>query len=133
MKIAVVCNSQLLQKSLEIFLEPHLTKIKNADIVLTDNKELVCDADILYISSDDDADIIKPFSKSQLFMAIDKLTKEQRDRQTINELSKNILSVEERDDVELKDFAILERRIEQITQEYKNNIISAIKAFYDEK
>jgi virulence-associated protein VagC len=133
MKIAVVCNSQLLQKSLEIFLEPHLTKMKNADIVLTDNKELECDADRLYISSEDDADIIKPFSKSQLFMAIDKLTKEQRDRRTINELSKSMLKDEEKEDVELKDFAILERRIDQITQEYKSNIITAIKAFYDEK
>lgn len=134
MKIAIVCDSQLLQKSLEMFLDEHIVNVKNCDIIVSDKKLENSNKDILYIDSSDNADLKKPFSKSQLLLAIDKLLKKQRDRGTINEISASIVqnTKEEITAPQKKDFSILERRIEQITHDYKTDIVRAIKAFYEE-
>ena len=119
MKIAVECQSPLLQKSLELFLAKYLSSIKQCDIVLRDR---VCldDARCMYISSDKNADIIKPFSKSQLILEIEKRYKELH-KETLHDNSYG----------EGMDFGILEKRIEYLTQEYQENIIRAVKAFYE--
>jgi len=122
MKIAVECQSPLLQKSLEIFLTKYLCSMKQCDIILRD-RECLGDRRCMYISSDKNADIIKPFSKSQLILEIEKRYKE---------LHKEILHdnyhVESANGM---DFGILEKRIEQLTQEYQENIIRSVKAFYE--
>jgi len=119
MKIAVECQSPLLQKSLELFLSKYLCATKHCDIVLRD-KECLDDARCMYISSDKNADIIKPFSKSQLILEIEKRYKELH-QETLhdNSYAKDM------------DFGILEKRIEYLTQEYQENIIRAVKAFYE--
>ncbi len=114
MKVAVECHSPLLQKSLEIFLEKYLSSTKKCDIVVRD-KECLDDKKCFYISSKEGADLMKPFSKSQLILALEKRYKQ---------ISKNL---QEDDGV---DFSILEKRIEQLTQEYQANILKAVKAFY---
>jgi hypothetical protein len=123
MKIAVECCSPLLQKSLEMFLEKYISTSKKSDIIIRDE---VCmdDARCFYISTDEDADLVKPFSKSQLILALEK---------KYNELypkSKKIQDDQE-DDEEQIDFSILEKRIEYLTQEYQANILRAVKAFYE--
>ena len=124
MKIAVECKSPLLQKSLELFLEEHLCSTKKCDIVVCDVKCLDDDKRCFCILQDANADLIKPFSKSQLIMALElkykKLGKNEKD---INESLEN-------ENSEL-DFSILEKRIEYLTQEYQKNVINAIKAFYE--
>ena len=112
MKIAVECHSPLLQKSLEIFLAKYLCASKQCDIVVRDE---ICmnDPRCFYISSNKDADLLKPFSKSQLII----------------ELEKKYKSMYTKD--EPMDFHILEKRIETLTQEYQENILRAVKTFYE--
>lgn len=119
MKIAVECQSPLLQKSLELFLSNHLSSIKQSDIVVRD-EACLNDERCFYISTDSKADLIKPFSKSQLILALEdkyaSFTKENSKEDSVNEKM---------------DFDILEKRIEFLTQEYQQNILNAIKAFYE--
>ncbi|OHD95258.1 MAG: hypothetical protein A2019_07085 [Sulfurimonas sp. GWF2_37_8] len=121
MKIAVECQSPLLQKSLEVFLARYLSSVKQCDIVVRDT-QCLNDVRCFYIASNEKADLKKPFSKSQLILALENryesvgcVTKE------LHELPKE----------ETINFDILERRIELLTREYQHNIINAIKAFYE--
>ena len=117
MKIAVECKSLLLQKSLEIFLSSHLSSIKNCDIVVRDYRVLG-DKRGFFISKDSDGDLIKPFSKSNLIIALEKRCKNQNSK--ISNL-----------DTEEMDFRILENRIVNLTKEYQDNLLKVIKAFYE--
>jgi len=119
MKVAVECNSILLQKALESFLSKHLTTSKSSDIVVRDFKS--DDKRTFFISNKEGSDLKKPFSKSQLFLALENRYKE---------LEKNPKKEFPTNTNQVKNFEILEKRIEMLTQEYKNNILQAIKAFY---
>jgi hypothetical protein len=118
LKVAVECRSPLLQKSLELFLSEYLSSVKNSDIVVRDEKCLE-DKRCFHISMDKDSDLVKPFSKSQLILALES---------KYNNMKKKSehTSVED-----VLDFTILEKRIELLTQEYKENILKAVKAFYE--
>ena len=120
MKVAVECKSPLLQKSLELFLGKHLSSLKNCDILIRDVK---CSEvkRCLYISSTKSADLITPFSKSQLFLALENRYK------TLNIGHENSVFAHE----ERLDFEILQKRIESLTQEYQANILRAVRAFYE--
>lgn len=124
MKVAVQCESALLQRSLELFLDKHLTSLRHCDVVIRD-KKIMDSHHSLYISGSGDADIKKPFSRSQLYLALENFYK-------------NIVNIEEvaAYDEEVKfsdtrDFSLLEERIELLTQEYKNNLIKIVRAFYE--
>jgi hypothetical protein len=119
MKVAVECKSPLLQKSLEIFLSSHLSYIKNCDIVVRDHKVLG-DERAFYISKDSDGDLIKPFSKSNLIMALQKKYK------AIGSKAHSLDASEEK-----LDFSILQRRIENLTKEYQDNLLKVVRAFYE--
>lgn len=123
MKIAVECKSPLLQKSLEVFLAKHLTSPKHCDIVIRD-VECLNDARCFYISSNPQkSDLVKPFSRSQLILALENRYKH---------INKDVHSEYMDDsDEESLHFEILEKRIDSLTQEYKQNILRAIKAFYE--
>ena len=120
MKVAVECQSPLLQKSLELFLAEYLSSTKQCDIVIRDI-ECINDSKCFYISTDKKADLLKPFSKSQLILALEKRYKEMG------------LHVEDSEDEteEKISFDILEKRIDYLTKEYQKNIINSIKAFYE--
>ena len=122
MKVAVECKSPLLQKSLEMFLAKYLSSKKQCDIVVRDLKCLN-DARCFYISSEKDSDLIKPFSKSQLLLALGKKYK--------NIKSESLETDEEIDLEEPLSFDILEKRIEFLTAEYQKNILRAVRAFYE--
>ena len=123
MKVAVECQSPLLQKSLELFLANYLSSLKQCDIVVRDIKCLN-DERCFYVSNKPDADLIKPFSKSQLILALEN---------RYEELKEDEPKVEESTEVnnEPMDFEILEKRIEFLTKEYQENILRAVKAFYE--
>ncbi|MDK9694106.1 MAG: hypothetical protein OEL19_07685 [Sulfurimonas sp.] len=127
MKVAVECKSPLLQKSLEIFLQKHLSSLKNCDIVVRDVK-MPSDGRTFYISSTQDADLIKPFSKSQLILALEKRYAGVNQEDS-NPSDRVRLAYEEDDEV--LDFAILQRRIEALTKEYQENILRTVRAFYE--
>jgi hypothetical protein len=126
MKIAVECQSPLLQKSLELFLSKYLCSVKKCDIVVRDS-ECYGDKRCFYISADENADLIKPFSKSQLILALQKRYKELHGNQEIKILSEIVMYDEE----EPMDFSILEKRIEALTYEYQQNILRTVRAFYE--
>jgi len=127
MKIATQCNSPLLQKSLEIFLEKYLCSVNRCDIVIRD-EECLNDERCFYIGSGKSADLKKPFSKAQLILALESrydtlnLQKDKPPRDTE--------SIKQNTSEEM-DFSILENRIEFLTKEYQENIIRAVKAFYE--
>ncbi len=121
MKVAVECKSPLLQKSLELFLTSRLSSLKQCDIVIRD-KECANDQRCLYVSSGANADLIKPFSKAQLIMALEK----KYHKLTFQEAQ------EKKKEIEPMNFDILEKRIEFLTREYQTNIIRAVRAFYEE-
>ena len=120
MKIAVQCNSPLLQKSLEVFLEKYLSSVNKCGIVVRD-EECLNDTRCFYIGTRPKADLQKPFSKAQLILALQKRYEElyPNEKEEGEELQATM------------DFSILEKRIESLTQEYQKNILRAVKAFYE--
>lgn len=122
MKIFIECKSPLLQKSLELFLEKHLCSSKQCDIIIRDEM-CVGDERYFFISSSQKADLKKPFSKSQLILAL-----ENKYESTTNDTA---TVVEEILPEEPLNFDILENRIDFLTKEYQQNIIKAVKAFYE--
>ena len=127
MKVAVECHSPLLQKSLELFLSKYLSSKKQCDIVVRD-AECLEDSRCFYISSESKADLVKPFSKSQLILALENKYTELYPQKELKEKEKAVALEDEKNSL---DFDILENRIEQLTQEYKENILRAVKAFYE--
>ncbi|MBA3025946.1 MAG: hypothetical protein FP820_05985 [Sulfurimonas sp.] len=123
MKIAVECQSPLLQKSLEIFLARFLSSVKHCDIVVRDT-ECLNDEKCFYIAGSEKADLKKPFSKSQLILALE-------NKYESMGYSDRVAEKEPIEKDEPVNFDILERRIELLTKEYQHNIINAIKAFYE--
>lgn len=123
MRVAVECQSPLLQKSLELFLTKYLSSSKKSDIIIRD-EECLNESRCFYISGEEGADLLKPFSKSQLILALEK---------KYNELypKSSKTNVEDEDAKETMNFEILEKRIELLTQEYQKNILRAVKAFYE--
>lgn len=131
MKVAVKCESPLLQKSLELFLSRHLSPLKSCDIVISDQR-LDIDKKLIYISNDEDADLQKPFSKSQLILALEKLVKNDKERKNILSLVDDIEQKDEaKDNSDRLDFKFLEDRIEKLTKEYQENLLKTIRAFYE--
>jgi hypothetical protein len=129
MKVAVECQSPLLQKSLEVFLKNYISSSKKSDLVVRDEACVGDDKRCFYIGSTPKADLVKPFSKSQLILALERRYKELY-KQESRENEKEILKQEYLED-EGMDFSILEKRIDALTQEYKANILRAVKAFYE--
>ncbi len=128
MRVAVECKSPLLQKSLELFLGKHLSSIKNCDIVLRDVKCLDDDR-CFYISGNKDSDLVKPFSKSQLILALEKRYKNMNKGNLYSTIKQHV--EDEFMDDEEPDFDILQKRIELLTKEYQENILRAVRAFYE--
>ena len=128
MRVAVECQSPLLQKSLELFLSKYLSASKKCDIVVRD-EECLEDSRCFYIGSGENADLVKPFSKSQLILALEKRYEELYGGQKQSE--DEALKEEYLQEEDSMDFAILEKRIEFLTQEYQANILRAVKAFYE--
>jgi len=122
-KIAVQCTSPLLQKSLEIFLKPYLSSLKQCDVVVRDQKIPDDEYKSIYIGMNDDADIQKPFAPSELILALQKVVSHQSN------------AVNESDKIKpangIKNFEQLEAQIDLLTQEYKENILSVVKKFYE--
>ncbi len=122
MRVAVECKSPLLQKSLELFLKNHLSSIRQCDILVRD-EECLNDERCFYIGTKSGADLVKPFSKSQLILALENRYKL---------LDKTPKVKEEEFDTEgSMNFEILQKRIEFLTQKYQEDIINSIKAFYE--
>ena len=125
MRVAVECKSPLLQKSLELFLSRYLSSTKKSDIVVRDVK-CINDKRCFYISSDKEADLVKPFSKSQLILAL-----ENKFESSHGKIARMKDELEQTPQTTM-DFDILEKRINSLTLEYQSNILKAVRAFYED-
>jgi hypothetical protein len=132
MKIALDCKSPLMQKSLEIFLQDHISSVINCDIIIRDEPCLENDK-CFYISSDKNADLVKPFSKIQLISALEKKYKIiNKDFVEPNHSEESNVEIDVKLDVDADlDFNILEKRIASLTSQYQADILKAVKAFYE--
>ncbi|MEA3374202.1 MAG: hypothetical protein U9Q62_11015 [Campylobacterota bacterium] len=127
MKVAVQCESPLLQRSLELFLAAHLSSLKHCDVVIRD-RQINDGYKSLYVGTSPDADLVKPFSRSQLMLLLDQMSEDEEAVQEIQEITEEIGVSEKSDEM---DFSILEKRIEKLTQEYQANILKAVRTFYE--
>ncbi len=125
MKVAIQCESPLLQRSLELFLEGRLSSQRHCDIVIRDYEVLTDEHLSLVIGTSENSDLIKPFSKAQLFHALGKKL----------DLLKHVISANTTVTIQEEEatvsFDILERHIEKLTTEYQSNILKAVRAFYE--
>lgn len=127
MRVAIQCESPLLQRSLELFLEGHLGSLRHCDIVVRDHPVPNDKRLSLLIGSSGNVDLIKPFSRGEL----------------LHKLQQKIDGIKEENPTDKKEtfvpleteekisFEILERHIEKLTQEYQANILKAVRAFYE--
>lgn len=124
MKISIECKSPLMQKSMEMFLKNYLSSSRTCDIVLRD-EPCLNDERCFYVSTKKGADLVKPFSKSQLILALESKYKSIKKNLPIED-EENIAEDEETIGIE-----ILEKRIKFLTSEYQENILKAVRAFYE--
>lgn len=125
MKVAIQCDSPLLQRSLELFLDGHLSSLRQCDILIRDKNIRDDQYPTFVVGVEESSDLIKPFSKAQLLHALNqKFESEKYPPVSIEE--ERLLSNEEG-----VSFDILERHIDKLTREYKDNILKAIRAFYE--
>ncbi|MDD4855465.1 MAG: hypothetical protein PHQ22_09530 [Sulfuricurvum sp.] len=127
MRVAVQCDSPLMQRSLELFLEGYLSSRRHCDILIRDKHISDDEYPTFIISSDSNTDLIKPFSKAQLF---DSLHTKLEILRTPNALQESLAEIEEPLDNRVG-FEILEHHIEKLTREYQANILKAVRAFYE--
>lgn len=126
-KVAVQCDSPLLQRSLELFLEGQLSSIRQCDILIRDKDIRDDNRPTFVIGATESADLIKPFSKAQLLHALG------RKLESLNRSSAEPPACEPPacPEEEAISFEVLERHIEKLTREYQANILKAIRAFYE--
>lgn len=125
MKVAIQCDSPLLQRSLELFLEGHLTSYRQCDILIRDKDIHDENHPTFIVGSNASADLIKPFSKAQLLHAL---------TQKFESLKQTPAAAKEESAPKSEEgvsFEILERHIEKLTLDYQENILKAIRAFYE--
>jgi len=115
-KIALACQSVLLEKSLEIFLKSYIAPYKQCDFVISD-KEIEIDKPLFYIATEN-SDLIMPFSKSSLMLKVESF---------YDTLFKK--TTEEK--IEKIDIDMLEEKITKLTDSFRKDLISTIKEHYD--
>ncbi len=125
MKVAIQCDSPLLQRSLELFLEGHLSSLRQCDILIRDKNIRDDQYPTFVVGVETSSDLIKPFSKAQLLHALNQKFESEKYPPVVIEEEK-FLSSEEG-----VSFDILERHIDKLTREYQSNILKAIRAFYE--
>ena len=133
MKVAVQCESPLLQRSLERFLAPHLSTLKQCEVVVRDRPSVDDAVPSLLISNELEGALPKPFTRSQLMLALEQLVGK---KQQVSEAAALAASFDDPLPAESElaapsEFALLEKRINQLTEEYRLNVLNAVRAFYE--
>jgi predicted ribosome quality control (RQC) complex YloA/Tae2 family protein len=116
LKIALACQSMLLEKSLEIFLKGYITPYKQCDFVISD-KNIEIDKPIFYIA-DEKSDLVLPFSKSTLMLKIEKFYDSKFKKEPKVKTKK-------------VDTKKLEKEITKLTDNFRNDLVSIIKEYYE--
>lgn len=129
MKVAVQCESALLQRSIELFLGKHLSSLKQCDVVIRD-KQIMDSHHSIFVSNTQECDLKKPFSSSQLYLVLEKFYTKIEDIQSVQAYDEETEAITP--SISKQDpYALLEERIDKLTQAYKNSIVEEVKAFYE--
>jgi len=115
MKIALACQSVLLEKSLEIFLKSYITPYKQCDFVISD-KEIEVDKPLFQIANEG-SDLVMPFSKSALILKVENFY------DSLNSSTPSITKV---------NISELEQKITKLTNNFRDDLVKTIKEYYDE-
>ena len=118
MKVALVCQSLHLNRALKSFLGELVVPYKQCDFVISD-KKIELDKPIFYIASHE-GNLLIPFSKSTLLLALEKFFQELLMRQS---------SV---DDMvtQPNNTYLLEEKITALTDKFRAELIQTIRGFY---
>ncbi len=119
-KIALQCQSRLLQQSLEKFLKGQIVPIDSAQLVITDHP-LKIDKPTLLIGIDENSDLKKPFSRSQLLLKL-----EEKLAQTSTFTAMQALKEDENP-------PSLEEKIADIMKRYTKEVIDTVKEHYEDQ
>ncbi len=114
MKIAIECESPLLQKSLELFLKNYIVDIDSCEFVVSDH--VIRDKVYFLISQDKDARLKVPFTKDRLMG-------------TLATFYKHVLKEEEQKVKELELVAL----IEKLNRAHEKQIEKLMRDFYEKK
>lgn len=118
MKIALVCQSLLLSRALKSFLGEMIVPYKQCDFVISD-KKIELDKPIFYVSTTE-GNLIIPFSKSSLFIELDKFFQHfllmQGNVDDMMSHSKNTYALEE--------------KIIALTEKFRTELIQTIRGYY---
>ena len=112
MKLFINCQSLLLQKSLENFLKRYIVSKNRCDFIISD-KDIAADKPVFVIGTD----IEKPFSRSRLFIELEKYEKNLSSLSAIKNIDSDL------DDSNLS----LEQEIEKLTKDFVYDIMQALK------
>jgi hypothetical protein len=120
MKIALACQSLLLEKALKLFLHPHLVPLKQCEFVIGDY-EAVGDKPLFWVGPQK-SDVGFPFSKTSLMLALEAFEAN---------LKHDEHAAPSEVKTETQSFALLEEQLESITKRYHAELVFAIKAHYE--
>ena len=117
MKIALVCQSLLLNKALNSFLGENIVPYKQCDFVISD-KKIELDKPVFYISAHE-GNLLIPFSKSSLFIELDKFFQQIILRGNIDDLM-----------MPERSSGLLEERINALTEKFRVELIKTLRDYY---
>jgi len=113
LKVSINCHSLLLQKSLENFLRGYIVSKNRADFIISD-REIDVDKPLFVVGRD----VEKPFSRSRLFIELERFEKKIKTLSAVKNISKN-----------LEDLSSLEKEIELLTKDFVQKIVQIVKKY----
>jgi len=116
MKIALVCQSLLLSRSLKSFLKESVVSYKQCDFVISD-KKIELDKPIFFMSHTDDGHLQIPFSKASLYLALDAFEQSLHVKD-----NPKILNRIEHD--------FLEEKIASLTEKFRQELVQTLRDYY---
>lgn len=119
MKVALKCRSILLEKTLRKILSQYIVSEENANILITDHKINKHDNNlpIFRIAYNDiEADLQKPFSRSQLMIKLEEKLKTMKQKD-------ELISIIEDEDTSL------EKEIEKLSKQFAKDLLKVFKQY----
>ena len=126
MKIALACQSILLEKSLEMFLKSYIVPYRKCDFVISD-RQIEIDKPLFYIATED-SELALPFSKSALMLKIDKFYASLDSKDSTKKIKKSNKTKKRVKKVQMKE---LEVKITKLTDNFRDDLVNVIKEYYD--
>ncbi|MGP1449674.1 MAG: hypothetical protein ACTTJS_00940 [Wolinella sp.] len=89
MKLAIICDSPLLDRCLEYYLRDYVTSYRQCDFIIADKELKEVQKPVCLISASDSAHIQKPFTPSQLLFGVEEFFKTLSIRPSFDEIDES--------------------------------------------